>query len=120
MGKKNFARVFDLTPCGVRQKSFYGKAVVYDDGDGVRYLISYETPVAYVDDADTVDGLPVLHRLWSGYTPTTGRHLRAFSNLYSNGAGGVDWWRSLPVEDVPAGCPLALTGSAGDYTAVRY
>lgn len=52
-------------------KSFYGKATVIID-KGCIYLRSYETIVCMID----VDGL--FHKLWSGYSATTMRHINSF------------------------------------------
>lgn len=56
-------------------KSFYGKAIVIVNDDGTRTLISYTTPVL----RENTDG--TYTRLWSGWSATTGRHIRSFANL---------------------------------------
>ena len=74
-------------------KSFYGKARVYHADDGHRFLMSYQTVVAYIDPAGG------FHRTWGGWSATTGRHLRAFSPDYKGAAA----WRDMPVESKNAG-----------------
>lgn len=56
-------------------KSFYNKAIVTVHDDGTEILRSYETNVI----AKTPDG--AYHRLWNGWSATTGRHIKAFSGL---------------------------------------
>ncbi len=67
-------------------KSFYGKAKISFNNDGSKILYSYNTPVML----EAADG--TLHRLWAGYSATTGRHIRAFC--------GVDkkTWENMEVE----------------------
>ena len=76
--------VYELIPCDGR-KSFYGKARVVSDG-GAETLVSYTTPVI----RRNADG--TLSRLWSGWSATTGRHVRAFCGLNKKE------WDALPVE----------------------
>lgn len=61
----------DLIPIDGR-KSFYHKAQVTVGGDGTRYLWSYGTLICSMD----VDG--TIHKHWSGWTATTGRHIKSF------------------------------------------
>lgn len=70
---------YELAPTD-GHKSFYGKARVVVDDDGVETLISYRTPVI----RKNLDGS--LERLWGGWTATTGRHIRAFC-----GIGKSEW-----------------------------
>ena len=81
-------QVYELIP-NDGHKSFYGKAVVICTGS-CRILISYRTAVAYFDAAEN------FHRLWPGWSATTGRHVRAFG-----GPGKAEWDR-LPCEPAPA------------------
>ena len=65
---------YELTPTNGR-KSFYGKAMVCVYSDGTRVLKSYETPII----ERTADG--TLHRLYNGWSPTTGTHIKSFCGL---------------------------------------
>lgn len=66
-------RTYDLIPTDGR-KSFYGKAVVVENG-GTRTLWSYGTAIV----REKKDGSLV--RMWSGWSATTGRHIKAFCGL---------------------------------------
>lgn len=66
--------VYELMP-NDSHKSFYGKARVIVNNDGSETLISYSTAVI----TRNIDGS--LTRLWSGWSATTGRHIRAFCGL---------------------------------------
>ena len=77
--------VYELIPNDGR-KSFYGKAKVFQYGDGAAVLKSYDTNVLRRDPDGT------LHRLWSGWSATTGRHVAAFAGI------GKKEWDALPVE----------------------
>ena len=77
--------VYELIPHDGR-KSFYGKAKVFQYGDGAAVLKSYDTNVLRRDPDGT------LHRLWSGWSATTGRHVAAFAGI------GKKEWDALPVE----------------------
>lgn len=57
------------------QKSFYGKARVVVDGEKA-YLQSYNTFVCCMDENGQ------FHRLWSGWSATTARHVNAFRSAY--------------------------------------
>lgn len=76
---------YDLRPCDGRQ-SFYGKAKVVEL-NGYRYLYSYGTLICFKDINDKV------HRVWDGWSLTTGRHIYAFCGLRK--AEFLD----LPLED---------------------
>ena len=78
-------KVYELIPTDGR-KSFYGKARVLVDG-GTETLVSYTTKVIRRD----ADG--TLHRLWSGWSATTGRHIAAFCGINKKE------WDALPVEE---------------------
>lgn len=56
------------------RKLFYGKAVVMVDEAGNETLYSYDTPimVRHTDGTYT--------RIYTGWTQTTGRHIKAFTN----------------------------------------
>lgn len=66
---------YELMPADGR-KSFYGKAKVEVGGDCSQTLYSYDTPIVRKDP----DGS--LHRLYDGWTTTTGRHIYAFCGLH--------------------------------------
>lgn len=67
-------RTYELSPAD-GHKSFYGKAQVRVDRDGIETLYSYGTPVM----RRTPGGK--LERLWGGWSATTGRHVAAFCGL---------------------------------------
>ena len=69
--------IYELKP-NESHKSFYRKAFVEIDG-GAETLFSYGTPVLRRE----ADGR--LTRLWSGWTATTGRHVRAFCGINKKG-----------------------------------
>lgn len=64
----------ELAPNNGR-KSFYGKAVVKVYEDGTQILQSYDTDVLMKNPDGTYA------RLWSGWTCTTGTHVKAFSGM---------------------------------------
>lgn len=76
---------YELIPADGR-KSFYGKAVVRVHHDGAETLKSYDTNVIRRE----ADG--TLHRLWSGWSATTGRHVKAFCGI------SKAEWDKMPVE----------------------
>ena len=67
-------RMYELIPA-TGQKSFYGKAIVQIESDGTKTLFSYNTPI--------IKQLPSgqLIRLWSGWSATTGKHIKSFCGL---------------------------------------
>jgi len=67
-------KVYELMPTN-KQKSFYGKARVIVDEDGVETLISYKTEIM----RRYPDGRMI--RLWNDWSATTGRHIKAFSGM---------------------------------------
>ncbi|MDD6560927.1 MAG: hypothetical protein PUF17_08150 [Lactimicrobium massiliense] len=67
--------IYDLKPVDGR-KSFYGKATVTIADDGSQTLYSYHTPIVRKDS----DGS--LHRLYDGWSTTTGRHIYAFCGMH--------------------------------------
>ena len=70
----NTSYTYELIPADSR-KSFYGKARVTVSADGTQTLYSYNTPILSRDPAGT------LTRLWSSWSLTTGRHVKAFCCL---------------------------------------
>ena len=71
--------MYELKPVYAKQKSFYGKAIVFvDAGADAQYILhSYGTPVLAVEVAE--NGNIYISRLWSSYSATTGRHVREFT-----------------------------------------
>lgn len=67
-------QIYELSPIDSR-KSFYRKAKVYIGENGAEVLYSYDTPIIRRD----ITGK--LTRLYSGFTATTGRHIKAFCGL---------------------------------------
>ena len=65
---------YELQPT-TKQKSFYGKAIVYRDASGNETLYSYGTPII----KRLKNG--ALIRLWAGWSATTGKHIKAFCGL---------------------------------------
>ena len=65
--------IYELSPVDGR-KSFYGKCAVFEI-KGKKYLRSYETVVMFQDKNGK------FHRVYSGFTATTGRHIKAFSGM---------------------------------------
>lgn len=86
-------RIFELEPKD-GHKSFYKKAKVLEKEDGRRFLMSYKTPVCYLDKNNQ------FVRLWNGYSATTMRHINAFLALYLVDGGGKAWWNKQPVHKV--------------------
>lgn len=72
---KNVTQVFELTPLPEQnQKSFYGKAKVYVTPD-YQYLTSYDEVICRKSSEGRVE------RIWLGSTPTTRKHIKAFTGL---------------------------------------
>lgn len=65
-----YTNVFELTPIYDSRKSFYGKAQVLTDTNGVYYLKSYETIVAKCDHGN--------YESLGYYSNTTSRHQKEF------------------------------------------
>ena len=63
--------VYDLKPVN-NQKSFYGKAQVFEMKDGSKYLKSYDTFVCKIESDGTFT------KTWDGYSATTARHIDSF------------------------------------------
>lgn len=86
---------YELVPKHDARQSFHGKALVEVDNDGRKYLTSYGTLVCYLG----LDGN--LHRLWPGWSSTTGRHVREFARQCGlTGDMGKKAWESLEVENL--------------------
>lgn len=75
-------KIYELMPVG-SVKSFYGKAIVVVDDNGNETLKSYQTDIIRRD----ADGS--LHRLWDGWSATTGRHIFAFCGYHKK--NGIRW-----------------------------
>lgn len=71
---RNIIGEYELTPRD-SHASFYRKAVVYKLEDGTEALRSYDTIVM------TRDTNGVLHRHWSDWSATTGRHIASYCGL---------------------------------------
>ena len=67
-------KIYELTPNNGR-KSFYGKAKVVIDDNGNETLYSYNTAIIKRDTNGK------LTKLWSGWSNTTGTHIKAFCGL---------------------------------------
>lgn len=88
---------YELMPQYTRGKSFYGKARVRVDDDGNKFLISYATPVMWWD-AKT----KTLHRLWDGWSSTTGHHIAEFSHQMKGCVAVTKKeWDKMEVEGLP-------------------
>ena len=74
--------VYELRPDG-KQKSFYGKALVYVENDGTQHLISYghEVMVIRPDKLAFRCWNPLPGVEYHGWSATTGKHIKAFSGL---------------------------------------
>ena len=84
----NNNNVFYLNPVDSR-KYFYNKCYVVKDNNNM-ICYSYNTPVARFDGK--------FHRLWSGYSATTMRHVNSFAAYCGLHESGKKWWDSLPIE----------------------
>lgn len=66
-----------LEPCGINQKSFYGKAYYTHDKDtGDKTLYSYHTKICTYN---VWDKTLTIH--WGGWSATTARHMVSFLNM---------------------------------------
>lgn len=77
---------FELIPIDGR-KSFYGKALVTEENNGLQLLTSYNTPICTYDEKTRV-----FRKIWLGYSATTMRHINSFR--VSNGLpqiGKKEW-----------------------------
>ena len=75
------------------QKSFNGKAMV-ELSYGCAILYSYNTRIARINRKGEFE------KLWSGYSATTMKHIKAFCALYDVPCGGKSWWLELPVTKI--------------------
>lgn len=84
-------KMYDLIPLPKQgQKSFYSKAkVVISDNE--QTLISYNTPICKIDSKGDIC------RLWSGYSPTSMKHVNAF--IEPKHMTKSDWLK-LPIQEV--------------------
>ena len=90
-------REYELIPRYCTCKSFYMKARVRMDDDGNQILFSYTTPVMWWE-AKT----KTLHRLYGGWSSTTGRHVKEFSQQMEGCAAVTKKeWDRMPVEEPP-------------------
>lgn len=87
----------ELKPMHDRQKSFWKRAYVdRRPAIGCTVLLSYDTPVCFVDAAGS------FHRIWGGWSRTTSKHVMEFWRQYC----GKDpppfkkVWDSMPTESV--------------------
>lgn len=67
-------KIYQLMPTNGR-KSFYGKANIKQFADGSEVLKSYTTDVL----KKTAEG--VFIRLWSGWSATTGTHIKSYCGM---------------------------------------
>lgn len=70
--------LYELTPTD-NHKSFYRKAIVEVDDNGIKTLYSYGTKIISKDCNGN------LTRFYDGWTATTGRHIKAFCGLNKAG-----------------------------------
>lgn len=66
-------RTYELTAKYDSRKSFYGKAVVREYGDGMKELYSYQTLVARIYPNGSVE-----NNLTFRHSQTTNRHIKEF------------------------------------------
>lgn len=78
---------FYLIPCDSR-KSFYNKAFVIRDDEGMLTLYSYNTPILSFNRGKFT-------RLWFGWSATTQRHINAFVNYCGYDYAGKAWFTAL-------------------------
>lgn len=100
---------YDLFPCYISQKSFYGKARVFvteDRGVCDYVLRSYGRAVASVHVGS--DNIPYVKRLWNDYSATTMRHVNEMFMQSRFPKLSARAWRAMEVgkfycpDDVPA------------------
>ena len=78
------SKYYELKPT-TTQKSFYGKAIVEIDSNGVETLYSYNTPII----KRLKDGS--LIKLWGGWSATTQKHIKAFCGLSKAGFMALEY-----------------------------
>ena len=90
-------REYELIPKYDARASFYGKARVRVDDHGNKFLFSYNVPVMWWDAKNMS-----LHRLWDGWSSTTGRHVKEFSHQMAGcSAVSKKQWDEMEVEELP-------------------
>ena len=87
---------YELMPQYDARQSFYGKARVRVDDNGNKFLFSYNVPVMWWD-AKHMN----LHRLWDGWSSTTGRHVKEFSLQCGCKAVTKKEWGKMTPEPAP-------------------
>ena len=70
---------------------YSNRMIVVEELNGIQFLISYNTLIAYEDKAGK------LHKTWSGYSRTSLRHLARFGYPVSKKE-----WQALPCEPIPS------------------
>lgn len=74
------------------------KAFIVIDHLGNKFLYSYETPIAVFDHHG------VMHRLWEGWSVTSGRHFMEFCRGMASSTwyeeGRKPYWDSLRIESL--------------------
>lgn len=71
------------------QKSYYGKAVVWEPDAESKILRSYDTFVCGIKGGKFV-------RLWNGYSKTTMNHINDFRNLFGMNPISKKEWENIP------------------------
>ena len=70
-----YTNIFELSAIYDSRKSFYGKARVLVDENGVYYLLSYDTIVAKVENGT--------YESYGNYSQTTTRHQKEFKRQFA-------------------------------------
>jgi hypothetical protein len=84
-------KITALKPKNVSVKSFYGKANIAEDGEGNKFLISYNTVVCgFKGNA--------LERYWNGYSQTTMRHINEAAKQIAGIQMNKKAWDALKVD----------------------
>lgn len=83
-------RIENLT--ATRQKSYYGKAKIIFEDNGVIKLQSYDTVVARIENGKFI-------KMWGGWSATTMNHILDFCKQFEIPSGNKKWWCELPCED---------------------
>lgn len=84
-------KMFELIPNNGR-KSFYGKAKVIDNENGIVSLLSYNTIVCSIDTKTRQ-----FIRHWSGQSCTTSAHINSFRSVYGLSPLTSKQWQNLTV-----------------------
>lgn len=82
-------KVIELMPTN-GQKSFNHRAHIIQDEKGILQLMSYETIVASFDPATKQ-----FKKNWSGYSPTTMKHINAFCDYCKIDGFNKKQWEAL-------------------------